>query len=399
MDFNGCGILYYHTGRAFYFVEETTGVYKGAFKELTCVKAEAEGYVWYRLDGTKYVFSPTGKLQRIEDQKGNCLELYYDSQGRIQVVSDVSTGRTLTFNYNVDGLLDNVSGPVTDAVPDGTWVSYGYDVNQNLVAVNYADGSGFDYSYTDPSDIHNLTEKRNKSGHLLNTWEYDDQDRVVDNFSVRGRGAGMSYVNEAQVDVTDAYGTLRTYTLADIDGRKGVSQINGSPGAPYSEDEAVRWVYDNQMRPVEVEYAGGTVNRYLDYGDRGNPREVIVAAGTPEEKIISYTFHPEMDAKLSRTQASVLGGGERATIWDFDADYDAVPNEEPTGLLSRIIEQGYTKDASGGVVPYEYITAFTYNQKGQVLSMDGPLPGDGDKTSYEYECLLHDGSRGEFHLL
>ncbi|MBW2344882.1 MAG: hypothetical protein JRF53_12895, partial [Deltaproteobacteria bacterium] len=95
-----------------------------------------------------------------------------------------------------------------------------YDGNNNLTSVTYADGSGFNYTYTDPEDVHNLTEKRDKAGHLLNTWAYNDNDRCIDKFSVQGKGVSISYVSESQVDVTDAYGTLRSYILNSIDGRK-----------------------------------------------------------------------------------------------------------------------------------------------------------------------------------
>jgi YD repeat-containing protein len=78
------------------------------------------------------------------------------------------------------------------------------------------------------------------------------------------------------------------------------------------------------------------------------------------------------------------------TIRDYDDDYDAVPNESPTMRLSRVVHQGYTKDASGATVPYEYITAMTYNSKGQILSVDGPIPGTNDITSLTYDATSGD---------
>ncbi|MGD9106548.1 MAG: DUF6531 domain-containing protein, partial [Desulfobacterales bacterium] len=57
------------TGRAVYFKEETTGLYKGEFNEPSQVTVEAGKYVWYRLDGSKYGFSATGQLLWIDDEK------------------------------------------------------------------------------------------------------------------------------------------------------------------------------------------------------------------------------------------------------------------------------------------------------------------------------------------
>jgi YD repeat-containing protein len=229
------------TGRAAYFLEESPGVYKGAFKEKSSVRLEAGEYVWYRLDGSRYGFAADGKLNWIEDEKGNRLNLAYDAGGRIDTVTDAASSRVLSFSTNAEGLITAISGPVTAAVADGVWVRFAYDGNRNLTAVTYADGSGVEYSYTDTNDIHNLNEKRNKANHLIDTWGYDD-------------------------------------------------------------------------------------------------------------------------------------------------DNNSVPNENPTRLIARILEKGFTHDTSSAVAPYEYITLLTHNAKGQLLSVDGPRPGAGDTTSLDYDA-------------
>ncbi|MDY7034990.1 MAG: DUF6531 domain-containing protein, partial [Thermodesulfobacteriota bacterium] len=378
------------TGKAHYFQEQGPGIYDGVFKERSNIKLEGSDYVWYRLDGTLYGFSDTGKLVWIKDQAGNSLNLLYDGNARVETVTDASSGRVLTFSYNAEGLLDHITGPVSDAVPDGIWVTYGYDADQNLTSVTYADNSGYTYSYTDPNDIHNLTEKRDKLNHLLNTWGYDAEDRVISNFSVEGIGVSISYVSDSQVDVIDAYGTLRTCTISDISDRKRVTAMTGIAGAPYSDSNAVRWAYDDSMNLIEVEYAGGGINQYQDYDDRGNPHTVKRALGTPDERIILYTFHPDINSPLTRTEASVLDSGNKVTIWDYDSDGNATPNEDPTGLIYRIIEQGYTQDATQTLIPYEYITGLTYNSKGQIESIDGPRSGGDDTTSYNYDFATGD---------
>jgi YD repeat-containing protein len=182
------------TGRAAYFKEETAGVYKGEFNERSQVRAESGEYVWYRLDGSKLGFSAAGQLLWMDDEKDNRLVLGYDIQDRLQTVTDTSSGRELTFNYTSGGLLESISGPVTQGVPSGIWVTYGYDANQNLTSVTYADGSGFNYTYSDPNDVHNLTEKRDKADHLINTWGFDTQDRAVSNFSGQGKGVSASNI-------------------------------------------------------------------------------------------------------------------------------------------------------------------------------------------------------------
>ncbi|KPK45848.1 MAG: hypothetical protein AMK74_02195, partial [Nitrospira bacterium SM23_35] len=384
-----------NTGKGHYFMEGSAGEYSGAFGEKSHVVLDAgEEYIWYRLDGFRYGFSDTGQLLWIDDATGNRLQVAYDSSDRVKLVTDSASARVLTFNYNSYGLIDSVTGPVTSAVDDGIWVMYGYDSNRNLTSVTYADNTGFDYSYSDSNDIHNLTEKKDKAGHLINTWGYDDSDRAVSNFSRDGKGVDIEYSSNTQVDVIDAYGKEREYLLDDVSGRKRVSAIINGPGGadafPWTEDKTVSWIYDEDMNLLEVESAGGIISQYLDYDDRRNPGILTLALGTSVERTITYTYHPGMNTPLTRTETSVLGSGVKETVWDYDDDYDSIPNEAPTALLSRIVEKGYTKDRSGTVITYEYISTFTYNSKGQILSIDGPLTGTCDATVFAYDTSTGD---------
>ena len=289
--------------------------------------------------------------------------------------------------YTAEGLLSAVSGPVTAAVADGVWVSFAYDGNRNLTSATYADGSGFNYSYTDTNYIHNLTEKRNKANHLISSWGYDEKDRCSAHFSRDGKGVDVVYTSDTQVDVTDAYGILRTYIIGEVAGRKRLTAMQGTRLAPYSADNVIRWAYDSHMNLTEAEYGGGLVNRFQNFDERGNPATVILAAGTADARTIQLSYHPEMMAIISQTGASVIGGGNKETVWDYDNDGNAVPNENPTRLVARVVEKGFTHDASSAVVPYEYITLLTYNSKGQVLSVDGPRPGADDTTFLSYDAL------------
>jgi RHS repeat-associated protein len=377
------------TGRGHYFSEESAGEYSGVFAEKSRVVLDEGEYIWYRLDGSRFGFSATGQLLWMDDPTGNTLVLAYDEDNLLETVTDTSGGRVLTFTYNADDLMDHVTGPVSEAVSDGIWVSYGYDTNNNLISATYPDGSGFEYYYTDSNDIHNLTQKEDKAGHVINTWSYDDNDRTVSSFSRDGKGVDIVYTSDTQVDVTDAYGKEREYLLDYISGRNRVSAIINGPGGagafPWSTSNAVSWIYDEDMNPLEVEYSGGTINQYLYYDERGNPQAIKLALGEDEQRVIDYTYHPDMNTPLTRTEPSVLGSGDKQTIWDYDDDYDSTPNEAPTALVSQIIEKGYTRDEAGSTVTYEYITTFNYNSKGQVLSIDGPLPGTGDITSFSYD--------------
>ncbi len=340
------------TGRGRYFRESTPGVYQGAFHERTRVQSESGLYVWYLLDGSRYGFSSSGRLLWMDDPVGNRLSLGYDAGDRLATVTDGATGRVLIFGYTAAGLLEKITGPVTGAVADGVWVTFGYDAKNNLSSVTYADGSGFSYDYKDAVDAHNLTRKRNKMTHLLNEWSYDSQDRCLSNFSREGRGVSIEYPGPGEVKVTDAYGKVRSYSIGEAGGRSRILQLAGPTNPPYAQTNAVRWAYDSNLNLTEVELPRGAVNRYGDHDERGNPRTVVLAAGTTKARTISYAFHPRMNALLSRSEVSVLGTGTKVTTWDYDdpqaaGDDPALYNQNPTNLPYRLIEQGRTKNSSG----------------------------------------------------
>jgi len=379
------------TGRGIYFTSDGDDQYLGAFKEPTRVAMEDGNYVWHRLEGSRYTFNTEGRLIWIEDALGNRRNLTYDASNRLETVTDEASSRVFGFYYNADGFLDHISGPVTSALSDGVWVRYGYDENDNLTSVTYADGSGFLYSYTDINDPHNLTEKRDGVGHVLATWTYDDQDRAVENFARDGGRISIEYLNEREVVITDAYGVSRTYKIWDtVGGRKRVTDIEAPPECPACRDGVVRLEYDGELRVIEAAYANGLIHQYDDFDHRGNARTVTRAVGTELEKSLTFTFHPDMDVKLSQSESSVLGSGSKHTIWDYDDDGNGIANENPTRLLGRKIERGYTAGPSGNVISYECITTYAYNDKGQIITIDGPRPGNGDTASFSYDPVTGD---------
>ena len=375
------------TGRGHYFRKNKRGVFKGSFFEYSHVTAEADGFVWHRLNGSRYGFDDKGRLLWIDDEKGNRLQLDYARRHRLDSITDLSSGRALIFNYNNKGLIESIAGPVTAMAGDGIWVTLDYDTKGNLSAVTYADGTGLDYTYADGQDAHNLTAVQNRAGHLLNTWSYDDQDRCIANFSPNGKGVKIDYASNRRVIVTDAYGVERTYVLKSIKGHKRLSAMNGTASPPFVDTPVVKWRYDKELRLIWVNHANGAIHNYRQYDKRGNPRRIILAAGTEKQRKLSLTYHPFMNALLKRTEASVLGPGKKVTIFDFDRDGNDTPNENPTGLLYRIIEKGFTRDPAGEISSYEYISRFTYNARGQVVSVDGPLPGNDDTTEFSYDSI------------
>ncbi|MGP8324099.1 MAG: DUF6531 domain-containing protein, partial [Methanosarcinaceae archaeon] len=388
------------TGKGVYFHQDGADHFVAVFMERSTIDVINGNYVWNRRNGFTNTFDSNGFLVAIEDKKGSLQVLTYDSNDRLSVVVDESSERQLTFQYNSSGLLETITGPVTDAIPSGIWVSLSY-TDENLTSVTYSDGSGLDYSYGDPHDIHNLTRKADKQGHILSSWGYDDLDRAISNATRDGRGGTINYVNDTTVEVTDAYNKTRTYTISDLyGGRKRVVMVSGDAGCESCDGNVVQLYYNQDLTNRARQYANGRFDHRSDYDSQGRPKTkyfdsiynsedgTFTAARTIFDTY-DETNHPELNLLLTRTEKSTIDDGtgsrNKITIRDYDNDYNAIPNENPTPLLSRIIEKGFTVDNSGSVIPYEYITTYRYNSKGQIESIDGPLLGNQDTVTMTYD--------------
>ena len=359
------------------------------YKSYDASGGTVTGWKQHRPDGAEYHFNADGKLVKITADSSVTDLTYLNDQ--LHTVTDNATGRIITFIYD-NSRIDKIAGPVTEAVPDGIWVDYDY-VNGNITEVTYPDGSGHIYEYDDPGDEHNLTAKKDKTGRQLSSWTYDAHDRAYINTAYDGRGGSIEYQAGSKVKVTDAYGVERTYTYKIINGQVMVTDVEGEPdctgcvnGTP------IRYEHDLDMNVTEKEYANGRIDKFEDFDARGNARTVRYAAGDPDERVVYKTWHPSLNSVLSRREAGLLQG-DKETIYDYDdpdADGDTdAPNENPTLHKYRRIEKGFTQNANGDTVPYEYITTYDYFDNGRLKSIDGPESGDQDKTSYTYHA---DGS-------
>ena len=384
------------SGRFHYYRDmDGDGTYNGILSSKGTLVAETDDtFTWHRANGITYTFNQQLQFIAKQDGHGNVQTLSYNTDGRLETVTDQATGRAMGFVYNADDRIAQITGPVTAAVPDGVYVSYQYDADGNLTRVEYADdnngsaASGFEYKYEDPNDVHNLTEKRNLAGEFLSSWEYDNQDRAFKNITRDGRGVTIVY-RQNRVFVTDAQGVEKTYIIENIDGQRTITNISGT-GCASCGGDAVRYGYDDHRRVNEIEYANGRIDRYADFGADDRYYTEIKNAGTDQERTFHYDYHPETGDQLFIRETSLLGTGDKETIFDYDDDGNGVPNENPTRLMHRRIERGYTQDETGTLSAYEHITTYAYDAKGNVTEIDGPLAGDQDKITYTYDPATGD---------
>lgn len=389
------------TGRGIYFEQDpSSGDYIGSYNEKSKVKIENiedSVYVWYRHDGLRYGFNSNSQLIWIKDSSDNTQKISYrhDHQNLIDTVTDVASGRMIVFNYvnifdptNPDNSvlrLQFITGPASDKVLDGKFVSYKYNFDYSnhrfrFGEVIYADGSGFYYGYKDTGDRYILDIKKDHSGNKLSEWDYDDLDRATACNTRNGKSVDIDYITYAadnKIEVTDAYGVPRVHTIDNSSGQKQITNTTSpSTGCTSCGEDIVRIEYDTNStdsRIIEVEYTNGRIDNFDDFDGEGNPRKVLLASGytvddIPKEREITRTYgypenHPGLRLLLTQREKSVLDESkEKITTWDYDDDYNDIPNQNPTHLLRQLIEEGYTRNSSGTYIPYKYVTNFIINQ-------------------------------------
>jgi len=369
----------------------------GRRKERMSWDPDLATYTWASRNGKFYQLDSDGKATAIQDGKGNELTLSHDpGTGLLASVTD-NFGRSLTFAYDA-GKLQTVTDPA------GNTVTFHY-TGENLTQVDYPDGRFKSYLYEDPGDPHNLTAiVFGRVGidptEVEYQWSYDTQDRAESSSKAGGNEqVTLTFLSDTQTEMTDSLGRITTFTFERVQGRLLITDVDG-PGCPSCGAAGeMSYVYDPDNQNLLSSTDGeNNVTIYSNHDDFGQPWTTTEAYGSPEQRIVNYTYHPTLPGVMTiRSPGSVLNpGGPTFKAHDYDdpddpADNPDSPNENPTLLLHRHIELGYTKRVSDGTVyGLKKITRYHYNGFGQVTEIDGPRGDVTDTIGFAYDEVTGD---------
>jgi YD repeat-containing protein len=305
-------------------------------------------------------------------------------------------GRSLNFTYNLDGQMVNMTDP------NGGIYTYAYDLNNNLTQVTYPDDTpdvASDnpkriYLYEDSRFPHALTGITDEAGTPpYATFQYEAQNLN----DTRGRAistehAGavekytFAYNTDGSTTVTDPLNTPRTYTYTTLLGVKRVTGMT-QPCATCG-SSAASTTYDANGNVASRTDFNGTQTTYAYDLTRNLETSRIEAVGTPEQRTITTEWHPAY-----RLPVRIAEPNRRTT---FVYHGDTVVNGTTTttltcgatGALCRKTVQA-TNDANGGqgFSPTPTGTRtwnYTYNSRGQILTVNGPRGDMNDVTSHTY---------------
>lgn len=346
---NGSVLVFYKSG---------TEYTQGGWEEGRLVK-EGTAYIYTLPDQTKLEFNSEGKLAKETERRGNSNTLTY-KEGKLEKVTD-GAGRTLTFKYNGEGLVESVTDPMKHVV------SYTY-ASKNLASVTIEGKVKWKFEYESPHLLKKITDGRENSI----TIEYDSSHRV------------------------------KAQTFAKHE-RKW--KYGGTPGTETTLTEP------NASETFEK------------FNTAGEPTKVTLAKGTGletttegEYSATTYNVTKLLDANKHETKYGYDGEGNLTsevdptkdeTKWEYDKKHNVVkettPEEEattikriattgepevverPVGAEIQKTEYKYnaTNDLSEVIDPLKHATKFTYDTYGDVATETDPEKNEAKQKDNE----------------
>jgi len=355
------------------------------------LQLSTDGTYWYikDQDDTVEAYDNAGKLVSITYRDGYKQTLTYDSSGNNTVVGD-SLGRSLTFHYLANGLIDTVTDPT------GGVTQYSYVDRSGLGAasgtaslwvlqqVTYPDTNYITYLYGDTNPVNRFAltgivdENNSGTSNYYVAWTYDPATgRATSNYrcaqwtgSTCTATADQMTISYDDVHntrtVTNALGKQTIYNLGTYQNYYQISSINDQ-ASTYSPASTVSYTYDS--------------NGYVQTETSGEGREI-------------YYVHNSIGQETSRTEG--YGTAQARTIaTTWDTSYH-VPDEidEPNlktnftyytgGLLKQLVQT----DTTTQTIPYPTAGEtrtwnYTYYSSGLLDTVEGPF-GSGDTVTYAY---------------
>jgi RHS repeat-associated protein len=302
-------------------------------------------------DHTRRHFNGLGQLTSIVDDHGNTTSLTYDDQLRLTRVTD-SAARSITLNYE-DPNNPNQATSIQDAA--GVVSRYLYDSSGRLTKVTYADESFNSFNY-DINDL--ILSVKDTDGKILEAHTYDAYKRGLTSERADGvEKVTVSYDSTgALATLTDSLGHVSQYPSTSITQKNHVTSVSGPGCATCGGRGNQSFIYDNLGHRTYSTDALGNQSSYTYETSGLLLTQSINVNGTPITW--RYTHPGSVDDRLV-TITDPLGNVTTNNYVTPQGNYGP-------DLLSTTTPAPDSRTAAS-------VTSFTYNTKGQLLTVKDPL--------------------------
>lgn len=312
----------------------------------------------------RYTFNSNGDMTVVQRPTGNNLTLGYDGDHRVTSFNDGAS--TWLYRYESSGS----NGTTTVTAPD-----------TGQTVVTYVKKKGYARTVRDP--LFRTT-----------TYEYDSNSRVTRITYPEGNAIGYTYDSRANITSQTVYPKPQAgLAPAPLVTQAGYDATCATPGNPIK-CNLPNYVIDPEGNKTEMEYnAWGKVTRITKPAAvagavRPETRMTYewlyprIAYGPTSAPVIAVNANPILmltSTSECRTQASCAGTSDeiRTVI-----DYGPFDSTHANYLVPKTITKGAGNP--GGLTAT--ITR-TYDDRGNLITEDGPLDGPGDTTTNRYDAM------------
>ncbi|MGH8700383.1 MAG: DUF6531 domain-containing protein, partial [Burkholderiales bacterium] len=332
------------------------------------------------------IYDVNGRLVTISNRTGKTLALSYSDlttpvtvapQQHLLIRVDDAFGRSLSFRYDIAARV----AAVTD--PSGAETRFSYDGQGNLASLTFPDQKSRTFQYEFSSFPFALTGIADENGARFATYAYDQHGRaVLSEHAGSAERTELSFADSGSTAVTTYVSSTlpntQTYGFEQFHGALRNSSVSG-PGCASCQHS--QRTHDANGNLLNARDWNGNLSEYEYDLARNLETKRVEAKSTAEQRIVQTEWHPLY--RLPVRMAEPL----RITTYVYGAPTDPNPGN-PGSLLSKTVQA--TADATGtqgfAATPtgLPRIWAYTYDQNGQVLTVDGPRTDVSDVTGHGY---------------
>ena len=348
------------------------------------------GYTYDTNAGIKEHYSKVGQITKIEFTQGGFINFSY-TNGRLMSATD-HFGRSVQFVY---GEYSRVSQVKT---PSGATYSYTYTQKGDLTKVKAPDTSNIEYIYD--NSMYNksnfpgaLTSKKDETGTTIGLYQYDKRGRAWSSEGAAGTNkVTISYdytSSTAPANVTYANGTIKAITSSTLMKIPRLTTFALNCGANCT-TQGTSATYDEFGN--QTSYTDSSGNKTCRSFDIQRQLVVKVVENLPAAASCSDALNSPPTAGIARTTNIIWHSSFRVPVSVVNATqlsnytYD---NNSRVLSVATTGTNGSGTGAEGFGVALSNKTktvTFTYNNFGQVLTVDGPRTDVSDITTMTYDA-------------
>jgi YD repeat-containing protein len=398
------------------------------------------------LDGWIYEYAEqvtgtdTSKLTAIQDSLGNALTIAYDgTSGQIDTVTDASGVMELSFSYGTTGAR-TLTGIAFSSASSPSSITYDNSYTPGIV--EYDDGSARSYAY----DGTRLSRVFSSGDRIVATFAYlatGEVARIETPSGYLGYDYGACNSGQGVFIYYNAQDTLDGDPKAcDADADCNTGSFCGGEYDPGGTDTGVcfqarrcaAWVSGNEDLIGAVTSSCSTCT---DTADRAWDTTSVDLDGKKDADNVWTSYEYDANGLVKKlvendtdSNGSTVPSGARVTWFKYtDSNFPGLVTEvrrlselkpggtcsastvtdckrtlyvyTTTGQLDRLREIGFTYDATGAVVAYDFSTLYTYDTQGRVTKIRGPRTDTSDDvldfTYHPFTGTEADHAQGQVH--